>query len=448
MQTIYQTAKPFDQLLKKQKMDSGQTYRPMHYVVELTVNEGLLLYHTMTKALLLLTPDEAEVYKTSPTSLPHLVEQWFLVPQNHDDRLLSRQIRDVAKMLEKTSDAITDYTIMTTTDCNARCFYCFEMGHPRIPMSEETARRTVDYIIQHSKGEKVTVMWYGGDPLYNKGIITYISQLLTEAGVDFKSKMISNGYLFDDDVIAEACSLWRLKRVQITLDGTEEVYNRCKAYIYKEVNAYHRVIDNIHRLQKADVQVIIRLNIDMHNADDLLKLAAELRREFPDPEGIHVYLHQLFEEEKGRTAIHDERKRKIVFGKMLEIRNILSDGGFIKTVKLRRTIRTNNCMADHDSCITITPSGNIGKCDHYTHNLFVSHIDQEEWDEKMLQSFRETIDEIEACATCFDYPNCIILKRCQSTHHCFPEVCMDNLDKLKRRMLIAYENYTKEEKSV
>ena len=446
MQTIYQTAKPFDQLLKKQKMAAGQTYRPMYYVVEQPVDEGLLLYHTMTKAMLLLTPEEAETYRTSPTTLPQLVEQWFLVPQPHDDRLLSRQMRDVAKMLERTSDAITHYTILTTTDCNARCFYCFEMGRPRMPMSKETAQRTADYIINHCKGKKITINWYGGDPLYNKDVITFICRLLTEAGVDYESKMISNGYLFDDDVIAEAQSLWRLKRVQITLDGTEEVYNRIKAYIYKGVNAYRRVVDNIHRLQKAGVTVSIRMNIDMHNADDLLKLAKELHHEFPHPSGISVYVHQLFEESKERTAIHDEQKRKIVFAKMQEIRQLLATNGFVRMTHLRHKVKINRCMADNDTCITITPNGNIGKCDHYSHDQFVSHIDSEEWDEEMLQSFRETNDEIEACATCFDYPNCIMLKRCQATHHCFPEVCEDNLEKTRLEMQMVYDNYINKRK--
>ena len=103
-------------------------------------------------------------------------------------------------------------------------------------------------------------------------------------------------------------------------------------------------------------------------------------------------------------------------------------------------------MADNDTCITITPNGNIGKCDHYSHDQFVSHIDSEEWDEEMLQSFRETNDEIEACATCFDYPNCIMLKRCQATHHCFPEVCEDNLVKTRLEMQMAYDNYINKRK--
>lgn len=446
MQIIYDIAKPFDLLLKKQKVKKGETYRPMYYVVEQSIDEGLLLYHTMTKALLLLTPEETKVYKTTPAALPQLIEQWFLVPESHDDRLLSRQIRNVAKTVAKPVTAITHYTIMTTTDCNARCFYCFEMGQPRIPMGDDMAQRIADYIISHSHGEKVSITWYGGDPLYNKGVISLISQRLKDAGIDYKSNMISNGYLFDDETITEARELWLLKRVQITLDGTEQVYNRNKAFIYKNVNAYKRVISNIHHLQDAEIQVVIRLNIDMHNADNLLELTEELHSEFPNTDGIHVYVHQLFEEEKGRTAIHDDQKRRIVFLKMKEIRNRLANYGFLKKSKLRRKIKINRCMADNDGCITITPIGNIGKCDHYTNDQFVSHINSEAWDEEMLQNFRETNDEISACATCFDYPNCFMLKRCQATRRCYPEVCEDNRDKMQYEMLVAYNNYKNKKK--
>ena len=446
MKIIYDIAKPFDKLLKKQKIRAGEQYRPMYYVVEQSVDEGLLLYHTMTKALLLLTPEEAEIYRTNPADLQELIGLWFLVPQSHDDRLLSRQVREVAKMVAKPVKGITWYSIMTTTDCNARCFYCYEKGHAKIPMNKETAEHTADYIVRHCEGKKVRIQWFGGEPLFNKPIITLICQLLKKAGVEYESNMISNGYLLDDNTIAEACSLWQLKQIQITLDGTEEIYNRSKAYIYKKVNAYRRVISNIHRLQKAGIRVLVRLNVDIHNVDNLLELANELHQEFPDPEGIYVYVHQLFEEEKNRTAIHDEQKRKIVFNKMLEIRERLNVYGFFRGFKLRRKIKTYRCMADNDACINITPTGDIGKCDHYSDDNFVSHINSEDWNEQMLSSFRETHNEIEACATCFDYPNCFMLKKCLAVRHCFPEVCKDQHDIIKREMLNAYDNYNKKNK--
>lgn len=441
MQIIYQTVKPFDKLLKPQKVKQGETYRPMYYVVEQPVDEGLLLYHTMTKALLLLTPEEADIYKTHPTDLPQLIEQWFLVPTLHDDRLLSRQIRDVAKMLKKKSDAITNYTIMTTTDCNARCFYCYEMGRPRIPMSKETALKTADYIINHCQGKKVSLNWFGGEPLYNKSVITLICKRLKEAGIEYSSSMISNGYLINEDIIKEAKSLWLLNKVQITLDGTEKIYNRSKAYIYKGVNAYERVIGNIHLLERAGIRVDIRLNIDMHNADDLLELAEKLHREYNDSKGIYVYLHPLFEEIKGSQAMHDDLKRKYVFDKMLEIESQLKKYGILRPYNQNREIKTNRCMADNDSSVVIIPSGHIGKCEHYSEDHFIGHIESEDLDTQMIESFRLTRKEISACATCFNYPNCIWLKLCEDHPNCYQEERDYQHGKICRSILRAYHKY-------
>lgn len=445
MQTIYQTSEPFDQLLKNQELDTEQMYRPMNYVVEQPVEEGLLLYHTMTKAMVLLTPEEAETYRKTPAALPQLIEQWFIVPQSFDDRLLSRQIRDVGRMLEKKSDAITGYTIMTTTDCNARCFYCFELGRPRTPMSEETAQQVADYIISHCKGEKVSLRWFGGEPLYNLPVISLICRRLKEVGIDYHSSMISNGYLFDDNVIAEAKDLWLLKEVQITLDGTEQTYNRCKAYIYKNVNAYRRVIGNIHKLQDADIKVNIRLNIDIHNAENLSELAEELHREFSNPKGISVYLHALFEEEKGSKALRDDEKRKYVFDQINDIEARLKEYGFIRPRRLSRQVKINRCMADNDHSVLIVPNGRIGKCEHYSEDHFVGHIDSEDRDAQMVEKFKETRDEIDACATCFNYPDCVWLKLCEDSPNCYQEERDHTLRQLRQSMLRDFEKYKNKE---
>ena len=420
MQIIYNTAKPFDQLLKKQKMRKGETYRPMYYVVEQPVDEGLLLYHTMTKALLLLTPEETEIYRKDPTALPQLIELWFLVPQSHDDRLLSRQIRDVAKIIKEKSTAITSYTILTTTDCNARCFYCYEKGRPRVPMSEETAIRTVDYIIKHSNGERVSLHWLGGEPLYNKKVITLITERLQKSSIEVSSDMISNGYLFNDETVTEAKELWKLKRVQITLDGTERTYNRCKAYIYKGVNPYRIVISNIHRLLDKGIRVAIRLNIDIHNADNLTKLVEELHEEFHNSNGLIVYLHQLFEDSKGSVAMHKAEKRNDIFQKMIELENQLTNYGLRKKSGLKYQVKVNRCMADNDHSVVVFPQGNIGKCQHYTENNFIGHICNEQMDNNVIKEFKE-VREIDECNRCFNFPDCFWLNMCEDQPHCYPE---------------------------
>ena len=55
--------------------------------------------------------------------------------------------------------------------------------------------------------------------------------------------MISNGYLFSEEIIDRAARLWELRNVQITLDGTEKVYNETKAYIAPKDNATNYYFD-------------------------------------------------------------------------------------------------------------------------------------------------------------------------------------------------------------
>lgn len=444
MKEITTVSEPIDRLLNKLEVEDGQIYRPISFVVEQPVDEGLLLYHTMTKAMLLLSQEEARLYKSRPASLPQLIEKWFLVPTAHDDRLLSRQVRDVVKLTREKKKGITGYTILTTTDCNARCFYCYEKGRPRRPMSKDTALRTAQYIIDHCEKQKVSINWFGGEPLFNKSVITTICNKLSEAGIDYSSSMVSNGYLFDDKTIKEAVGTWRMKSVQITLDGTEAVYNRSKAYIYKGVNAYQRVIANIHCLLDAGIRVSTRLNIDVHNADNLMELTDELHQEFGSNDKLTVYLHMLFEMSNGSVAIKHEHERKMMFEKMKEIEAKLVDYGLYEIKPLSEGIKISHCMADNGHSVVIEPSGNIGKCEHYSEDHYIGHIDSDDCDEAMVERFRECHDEIEACATCFDYPNCIRLKLCEDNAYCYPEARDDRLNKIRQSMLKTYQNYTKE----
>ena len=217
MQVIIPTTSLVEQIVGRQKRAEGQSYRLMTYVVQQPVADGVLLYNTLTCSLVLLTPDEA----ADITMQQELIDRWFLVPQAHDDQRLCRQVRQMAALLKPAAKAITSYTILTTTGCNARCFYCYEKGTKPVAMTAETADKVVRYIVKHRDDEKVKISWFGGEPLVNAKVIDQICTELREQGVPFRSTMTSNGYLFDADMVQRARDLWQLRSVQITLDGTE-----------------------------------------------------------------------------------------------------------------------------------------------------------------------------------------------------------------------------------
>ena len=147
MKVILPIASKFKQIVGRQKRVDGERYRLMTYVVQQPVADGLLLYNMLTCSLVLLTPDEA----ADITMQQELIDCWFLVPQEHDDQKLCRQIRQMAALLKPAAKAITGYTILTTTGCNARCFYCFEKGTKPVTMTAETADKVARYIVTTSR---------------------------------------------------------------------------------------------------------------------------------------------------------------------------------------------------------------------------------------------------------------------------------------------------------
>lgn len=426
-------------LLKPQQSGGGESYRLMRFVVSQPVEDGLLLYHVMTKAVVLLDPEEARRMEEDPASVPGLVENWFAVPQSHDDRKLALEVRAVGKMLEKPVRSLKSYTILTTTDCNARCFYCYEKGRSRIPMSDDTAVAAARYIVRNSPERKVHIRWFGGEPLYNKRVITLICSQLKDAGLEFRSSMVSNGLLFDDETVREAVQDWNLDKVQITLDGTEEIYNRVKNYVDPQGNPFRRVVDNIRLLLDAKVRVNIRLNIDRHNADDLFVLVEQLSEAFGDNPLLNVYSHSLFEAcAPGAAVRHSDTQRKELAGKQKKLQERLRESGLSRPGKFGHSLKLNRCMADNDASVIILPDGHLGKCEHYTDSEWFGHVSEDARDEAVIKSFKELWPELEACAQCPFYPDCIRLSKCEEAVHCYPEEREERLSGLRHHLLSLY----------
>ncbi|MBR3657536.1 MAG: radical SAM protein [Prevotella sp.] len=431
MQEIIPTTSLVEQIVGRQKRTDGQSYRLMTYVVQQPVDDGVLLYNTLTCSLVLLTPDEA----ADITAQQELIGRWFLVPQEHDDQKLCRQVRQMAALLKPAAKAITNYIILTTTGCNARCFYCYEKGTKPVTMTAETADKVVRYIVKHRADEKVQIRWFGGEPLVNARVIDQICTELCEQGLPFRSSMISNGYLFDADMVQRAKDLWQLQQVQITLDGTELTYNRVKDYVYRGVNAFERVLQNIGMLTAAGIHVSIRLNVDKHNIGEMAELVQLLHQRFGTNEHLSIYSHELFVE---RTP-EDEAE---IFAQQTQLAQQIAACGYKNHKRgLQKDINLNHCMADGDGSVVIAPDGHLGKCEHYIDSNFFGHIDSEEQDKAILRKFKERRADIDACATCFCYPQCIRLVMCADEFDCTPGKQQYLLSEMKDTMKYEYERY-------
>ena len=434
MRIIIPAASLVEQVVGKQQHKEGQTYRLMAYVIQCPVNDGVLLYHTLTCCMVLLTNEEA----AQLTTQQELINNWFLVPEGHDDCKLCEQIRKTAHLFQSPQKTITGYTILTTTGCNARCFYCYEKGTTPVTMTAETASKVVRYIMAHRGEEKVGLGWFGGEPLYNVQVIDQICSDLQKHNVTFKSKMTSNGYLFDADMVQRAKDSWNLKNVQITLDGREKTYNLVKCYIYENVNAFERVLNNIELLTKAEINVAIRLNVDMHNIEEMMLLLPLLHERFGDNKRLSIYSHELFGERtpEDNAALYEQR---------MKLEQLIAENGYKQRRGLQKDIKLNHCMADNDNSVIISPAGFLGKCEHYIDREFFGHIDSEEKDKEVLRRFKERPADIEECATCPYYPQCFRLVMCDNGVICTPEVRKEMIHNTIEAMKDEYEIYKKKQ---
>lgn len=433
-----------EKILKKQMASDGVKYRPSIYCISVTTDDGSVLIHNMlTKSMLLLTEEEAYnwgktfVYdhETSTDCVKELIALRYYVPENLEEHKVMLELRQLAKMIEaRKKNKTKTYTILTTTDCNARCFYCYELGRSRIRMTEQTAKDVCDYI----KEDKIIIQWFGGEPLYNMPVIDIICQNLKDRGIEYSAQMTTNAYLFDEDIVKKAKDLWKLRSVQITLDGTEKIYNRCKAFIYKNTNAYQHVMHNISLLLDAGISVKIRLNIDMHNAEDLMLLADELKELFAEKKGLSVYSHTIFE----NTLKHkrSEEQRRVLYLKQDTLNERLKRNGLnnAKNTVLNKKIKINYCKVDSGNGEMILPDGHIGLCEHLTEDHYIGHIKSPNKDKESIRQQTEIFESMK-CSTCPLSPDCIRLKICHNVQECYPEDRVRKIRALQDAMLSIYK---------
>ena len=378
------------------------------YCLRVPVPEGELYHHTLTGEVVLLSHEEVAAMLEGGDVHDELVARWYLVPQGFDEYGFAQQVRKTAKLLVREKKGITGFVVFTTLHCNARCPYCYERGRPQRSMTDQVAHDVAAFIMRQCAGNDVRLNWFGGEPLVNLRAIDIIVGDLTAAGIGITSKMTSNGYLFDEALVRHAREVWNLGSVQVTLDGTEDVYNRTKAYVGIEGSAYERVLDNIDLLADAGMKVSIRLNMSAQNAQDLWQLSDGLAERFAGKEGVRAYVALVRDFTSYGCAHADSGQALAAYAALQQHLDEIGVGSLDQPKKKHAE---NRCMADNDRWLTVLPDGRLGKCEHDSEERLVGSIYRADLDDTMLEEWKRTV-RVPACATCLFYPQCVRLALC------------------------------------
>ncbi|MBR6336849.1 MAG: radical SAM protein, partial [Ruminococcus sp.] len=331
-------------------------WRRSVWAVPFERNGKFLMKHTFSGEIVSLSADE---YKDME-NIEELRQHRFIVPTDYDEDAKYLETVKLIRLMQPQKPGLKSYTILPTTACNARCTYCYEEGFKVSSMTQETAEALVSYIEKTRHDDKVTLAWFGGEPLVGVKVIRYVCEELERRGIPFGSRMITNASLFTPELVKEAKEVWKLSKVQVSLDGDRRDYTERKRYIDPVKHNYEKVISVIHMLAEQDIKVNLRVNFDKDSIGRLKGFLDEMKAEFGDEKNVTLYLAALYQEKAKPYYLELQRE-------MLELDRYIRELGinYENREKMHSSFKINACMADSlDKSVVIQPDGSFFDCEH------------------------------------------------------------------------------------
>ena len=417
MKMIFEGDKYVQTILGKKQIDENAVYKWSQFTVFHTCDGADYLYNNFTKVIYRLEgesftydPDEhmsgADI--AADKALAELVAGSFLVPEGKDEDEIYVSFCKISRAMKMKRNGFSMYTILPTTACNARCVYCFEQGMKFVTMKDDTVEQTIEFIKKsHNPKEPVRFSWFGGEPLVGEKIIDRICAGMREAGIEFRSSMVTNSALITENTIKKMKNDWNLTSMQITLDGVEEEYNRRKNYIFQYDSAYWHVLSRIKLVNENDISINIRVNVDNDNINGVLEMADDLKNFIPNPKLVRIYLAPLFDLQAS-TGAGD------IWEKSFKVMAELEKKGF--DVAYHTTIskaRYHYCMADAPyTAIVVSPEGKLHNCEHIGDIPPYGDVWTGVTNTELVKKLYSVEPVQETCRGCFALPYCTTFTGC------------------------------------
>lgn len=285
-------------------------YNISDYMVVQPLDDDMLLYSTLSTSILTM---DSEMYKTIfekqdfskyPDECVSLEEMGFLFYGDPDSQ--SNALEAIRKEIVYADNGIQGVTIAPTMECNARCFYCFEHGAVQGTMTPDTADHVASFLIDNCKEKELYIAWFGGEPLMAIDIIDRINAQLIDAGIKVESTITTNGILINEEIVDKFFE-WNLTRVQITLDGLGEQYNRIKNYQLDIDDPFEQIMNNIQLVINKGISVHLRVNYKSIDYQSVKETMDYLHKRFGSYDKLYLYGAPLdLPEIKGYSEFDEE----------------------------------------------------------------------------------------------------------------------------------------------
>lgn len=323
------------------------------------------------------------------------------------------------------SENVLNITIAPTLECNFKCPYCYECkgeekSHNKMTLDIEN--KIIEFVAKKvTNSKKLSIVWYGGEPLLAFDIIVRMSNMLIEIckqnGVEYEASMITNGYLLDTVTIEDLKKI-KIQSLQITLDGNEKIHDS-KRMLKNNEGTYNKIIKNLKLIQR-DIPCTIRHNVDRNNYEYVEEFLTDLSNEHM--ENVEVYFSPVTNyEDENDTSCFSEREFAEIWRKCYEMsieKKLCKDGIIIPPCSFY-------CDADYVNGFVIDAEGYLYKCwqDIGIRHKSCGNVKKTSQDYSHLYYEYMTYDATndEKCKTCKMLPVCMggcPFDRVRGNKHC------------------------------
>lgn len=332
-------------------------------LIQKVSTDKYVLFSFATDAILFLSRKEYEIilkmnYCGEDILFETLRKNGFFINKNIDEcSLMDRQRRAIFSAVSKTLKVV----ILPTTSCNARCSYCIGISNPIASMTQDTAKKVVDYIVERaSEYENIKFDWYGGEPLLKQDLITFICDEVHRRmpHINYSSVITSNLVCLNEEMLKQAIQSWHVQKINITIDGDEYLHNARKNYVQAEFNGYKHTLDCIRNILDNQIKVFCRYNIDRNNIKQLGTVLEHLKP-FYGNKNFYFFISPLRGEDCHNEFYHTDEYNELFYttGVMLNkagVHNAIDS--FVPKFK------NGFCLAKSEHSIVIGPDGAFYRC--------------------------------------------------------------------------------------
>lgn len=277
---------------------------------------------------------------------------------DYNDKVMGFSKHSLANSL---NDKEFQLIFFPTEQCNFRCTYCyedFELG--KMP----------DWLINASKTliknkikslDKLTLSWFGGEPLLAKSIIIEIAEYAIQLGKKYNCKisgdLTTNGSLLSIKTLERLVAL-KQNFFQISIDG-DKIFHDQTRLTRNGTGSFDKIWHRLIEASKTDLdfKIMLRVHITDFNQNSVLNFCEKYERELANDSRFKLYFKAI--ENLGGDNI--EKISKLISKRSARQFSELLTDRYKKSVK-----RNENghyiCYASKANSLIIRANGELNKC--------------------------------------------------------------------------------------